>query len=118
MKILHSTVMSFDERGILRQIGWEEEASKALGLDWRSVLYAPSSGRLPGPSIAKSHLSLNASGLKNGRPFKLLELPEASLLPMVGLAERRGCSAVRCVTGKAQLIFLGDWSETKGWQSI
>ena len=66
MKILHSTLMSWDQPGIMRQIRWEDEAAKALGLDWSSVLYVPSSSRLFGPSVVKSHLSLSARCLKLG----------------------------------------------------
>ncbi|MDA8660018.1 glycosyltransferase [Luminiphilus sp.] len=66
MKILHSAFVSWDEPGILRQTQWEEEAAKALGLNWKSVLYVPLSSRLSGPSVVKSHVSLSARGLKLG----------------------------------------------------
>ena len=69
MKILHSAFMSLDEPGILRQIEWEGEAAKALGLNWKSVLYAPSNSRLSGSSLVKSHLSLSARGLKMAGEF-------------------------------------------------
>ena len=58
--------MSFDKLGILRQVGWEEDASEALGLNQKSVCYGPLSSRLSGAFLTRSHVPSSACGPKMG----------------------------------------------------
>lgn len=64
MRVLHCAFMVGDEPGVMNQMAWEQKVANALGLEWDSRLYCPSSSAFSGPTLKKSHLSPSEGGSK------------------------------------------------------